>query len=314
MNASGNEERSEGTYGPWIVVARKHNGTKNWVVGRSPMEQMHDQAWRGPALSGNEIANDVGKVQPNHNAGKDARRKISPSKDFSGPKLASSLQRLSKMSESWAKVDAGQSLDNMGVEKQVDQTGLGNVEQSIKPNRNETLQRDSVKGKKAMARARALTNSPGTSKAAKGNFFSLNQLNQGRSTQSSDGDQGNQIASDFQFTATACPEMAVQFEGRDCRSESELKQGWTGMEVATMELNGIDPVENEASGVIIGGEVAGGTKSSESPGGQTHGGIGQLPGGFARDGIRGIEIGGNARVAEAERMDLKGGGDVVAGR
>ena len=134
MNASGNEERSEGTYGPWIVVARKHNGTKNWVAGRSPMEQMHDQAWRGPALSGNEIANDVGKVQPNHNAGKDARCKISPSKDFSGPKLASSLQRLSKMSESWAKVDAGQSLDNMGVEKQVDQTGLGNVEQSIKPN------------------------------------------------------------------------------------------------------------------------------------------------------------------------------------
>ena len=127
------------------------------------------------------------------------------------------------MSESWAKVDAEQSLDNMRVEKQVDQTGPGNVEHGIKPNRNETLQRDSVKGKKAMARARALTNSPGTSRAAKGIFFSPNHLNQGRSTQSSDGDQGNQIASDFQFTATACLETAVQFEGRDCRSESELK-------------------------------------------------------------------------------------------
>ena len=46
------------------------------------------------------------------------------------------------MSKSCAKVDAGQSLDNMRVEKQVDRTGLGNVEHGIKPNRNETLQRD----------------------------------------------------------------------------------------------------------------------------------------------------------------------------
>ena len=164
-----------------------------------------------------------------------------------------------------------------------------------------------------MVRARALTNSLGTSRAAKGNFFSLNHLNQGRSTQSCDGDQGNQIASDFQFTATVCPEMAVQFEGRDCRSESELKQGLTGMEVATMELNRIDSVENEATRVIIGGEVAGSTKSFESLGVQTHGGTGQPPGGFARDGIRRFEIGGDARVTEAERMDLEGGGDAVAG-
>ena len=86
------------------------------------------------------------------------------------------------------------------------------------------------------------------------------------------------------------------------------------MEVATMELNGIDSVENEATGVIFEGEAAGGTKSFESPGGQIHGGAGQASGGFARDGIRGFEIGGDARAAEAKRMDLEGGGDVVAGR
>ena len=86
------------------------------------------------------------------------------------------------------------------------------------------------------------------------------------------------------------------------------------MEVITMELNGIDPVENEASRVIIGGEVAGGIKSFESPGGQIHGGAGQASGGFARDGIRGFETGDDARVAEEERMDLEGGGDVVASR
>ena len=104
-------------------------------------------------------------------------------------------------------------------------------------------------------RARALINSSGTSRAAKGNFFSLNHLNQGRSTQNCDGNQGNQIASDFQFTATVCPETVVQFEGRDYRFESELKQGLTGMEVATTELNGIDSMENEATRVLLEGKT-----------------------------------------------------------
>ena len=148
-------------------------------------------------------------MQPSHNNGKDAKRKISPSKEFSGPKLASSLQRLSKISKSWAKVDAGLSLDNVRVEKQVDRAGPGNVEHGFKPIRSESLPRESVKGKKALARAKAITNYPGTSRAAKGFLFSQNHFNQGRSTQSSDGGQDKQIASDFHFTVTACPEMAV---------------------------------------------------------------------------------------------------------
>ena len=81
-----------------------------------------------------------------------------------------------------------------------------------------------------------------------------------------------------------------------------------------MELNGIDPVENEASRVIIGGEVAGGLISYGSPGGQTHGSAGQPPGDFARDGFRRFETGDDAGVAVEERMDLEGGGDALAGR
>ena len=314
VNGSGNEERTEGTYGPWIVVARKRNGTKNRIAGRSPMEQMRDQAWRGPALSRNEIANTVGEVQPSHNNGKDAKRKISPSKEISGPKLASSLQRVSRISESWAKVDAGQSLDNVRVEKQVDRAGPGNVEHGFKPIRSESLPKESVKGKKALARAKAITNYPGTSRAAKGFLFSQNQFNQGRSTQRSDGGQDKQIASDIRFTATACPEMAVQCEGRECRSESELKQGSNGMEVAILELNEFAPVEIEASGGIIRGEVTGGLLSYGSPEGQNHGGADQPPGDFARDGLRRFEAGNDAGVAAEERMDLEEGGDALAGR
>nr|POF27371.1 hypothetical protein CFP56_14488 [Quercus suber] len=42
VNRSANEEASESTYRPWVVVARKCNGTKNQVIGGSPMGQMHD--------------------------------------------------------------------------------------------------------------------------------------------------------------------------------------------------------------------------------------------------------------------------------
>ena len=57
------------------------------------------------------------------------------------------------------------------------------------------------------------------------------------------------------------------------------------MEVAILELNGFAPVEIEASGGIIGGEVTGGLLSYRSPEGQNHGGADQPPGDFARDGL-----------------------------
>ena len=85
------------------------------------------------------------------------------------------------------------------------------------------------------------------------------------------------------------------------------------MEVGPLELNGIDPVEMEASGVIIGGEVTGGLITYGSPGGQTHGGADQPPGDFARDGFRRFETRDDAGVAAEERMDLEEGGDALAG-
>lgn len=105
----------------------------------------------------------------------------------------------------WAKKDAVKSPDSVGVEKQVGRTWLGKEKQVLKPNRSEPLQSDSIKGKKALARVKALINSHGTSRAAKEKIFSLNHHNQGRSAQSYDGDQGTRVALDFQFTTTLCP-------------------------------------------------------------------------------------------------------------
>ena len=134
VNESEIEESSEGTYGPWIAMARKHNGTRNQVAGRSPMDQLHDQLWRGPMTNGSGMTNNVGSFQPNLSAGKDGKRKTSASKDINGPALANSLQRLGKMANSWAKKGAVESPDSIGVENHVDRTGLGKEKQLLKPN------------------------------------------------------------------------------------------------------------------------------------------------------------------------------------
>ena len=111
---------------------------------------MRNQPWRGPMTNGNGIANDVGNVQPSHNVGigKDVKRKLSSNKDINGSLLASSLQRLRKMPNSWAQKDVVGSPDSLRVEKHLGRTGLGKEKQFPKPNRSEPIQSYSVKGRK----------------------------------------------------------------------------------------------------------------------------------------------------------------------
>ena len=214
---------------------------------------------------------------------------------------------------SWAKKGAVESPDNMGVENHVDRTGLGKEKQILKPNQSEPLLSDSVKGKKALARVKALkVNSPGANRAAKETIFFLNQYTQGRSTQRCDGGQGTRASSDFQFTATSCSEMAVQLEGRDCRSESEVKKGQMGMDVSSTELTGTDYMGNDLIGVLNRRGDAEDTELQEPVGVQNHGGTGQSSDGVTKDGIEGKAIGGDAKGAEAERMELEGRGEVGA--
>lgn len=136
------------------------------------------------------ITNNVGKVQPSHNAGlgKEVKCKLSPNRDINGPLLASSLQQLLKTPNLWAQKEVVGSPVSVGVEKNIGQTGLGKEKQVFKPNHNKPNQSDLVKGKKACARARALkVNSLGAVKAVKEKILSLNHHKQGRSAQSCDG-------------------------------------------------------------------------------------------------------------------------------
>ena len=315
VNESEIEESSEGTYGPWIVVARKRNGTRNQAAGRSPMEQLREQSWRGPMTSGSGMTKDVGSFQPNLNAGKDGKRKTTASKDINGPALANSLQRVGKTTNSWAKKGAVVSPDSIGVENNVDRTGLGKEMQTLKPKQSDSLLSVSVKGKKTLARGKALqVNSSGTNRAAKGKIFSLNQYTQGSSTQRCDGGQGSRASSDFQFTATSCSEMAVQVEGNDYRAESEMKKGQMGMDVSSTELTRTESMGNELVGELNRRGDVEDTELQDPFGFQNYGSNGQSSDGNTKDGVVDNAFGGDAKGAEAERMDHEGGGEVGADR
>ena len=178
VNVSANEESSASTYGPWIVVNRKRNGTRNQVNGGTSMGQMHGQPRCGSETYGSVMTNCMGRVQPSRSnrPGKEVKRKLSPTREANEPLLASSLQRLVKTPSTRTEKEMEGQPKSMGVDKDVGRTGLGKEKIGFKPN-----QGDLVKGKKALARARALqANSPGAARAERGKYVSLIQHTQSR--------------------------------------------------------------------------------------------------------------------------------------
>nr|POE49862.1 hypothetical protein CFP56_26778 [Quercus suber] len=217
-NESASEEATDGTYGPWVVVTRRRNGTRNLTNGGALIDQVQDQPRRGPKRNRIWNMNNMGSAQPGHINGprKEVKQKLSPIREFNGPLLASSLQRIVKAPNAWVQKEGEGSLASMGVEKGTGRTGLGKEKINPKPNLSV-----SVKGKKAIARARALQdNSPGSIKVAKGKVHSLTHHAQDRTTQNCDGDQQPWGSSGFQFTATPYPDLVCQDEGRGRRKSS----------------------------------------------------------------------------------------------
>ena len=84
VNVSAKEEDSESTYNPWVVVARKCNGTRKQAASGSLLGQVHDQPRSGPVMNGSRMTNDMDIVQPSHNAGlgKDMKHKLSATRDL----------------------------------------------------------------------------------------------------------------------------------------------------------------------------------------------------------------------------------------
>ena len=152
VSGSANEEVTDGTYGPWVVVTRRRNGTKNLTNGGAAMQQVQEQPRRGPEMNRNWTMSNMGNAHTSHNNGprKEGKRKLSPNRELNGPLLASSLQRLVQAPNAWVHKEGVRSPESMGVEKGSGQNGLGKEKYGLKPNSSV-----SVKGKKALARAKA---------------------------------------------------------------------------------------------------------------------------------------------------------------
>jgi len=185
-------------------------------------------------------------VQPSHNngLGKEVKRKLSPIRDINGPLLASSLQRLVKAPNTWAQKEVEGQSDSVGVDKGVGRTGLGKEKKGSKPN-----QSDSVKGKKALARARALqANSSGPARVERGKSPSLIHHTQTRPAQSYNGDQQPQVPPGFQFTAASCPETGCKVEGSDRR---EFRNGSSRSSCDSMLHRGLNQYATPQSKVEL---------------------------------------------------------------
>ena len=93
MSGNSNKEAIDGTYGPWVVVTRRRNGTKNLTNGGVSMDQVQVHLRRVPERNRSWLMSNMGNAQPSHNdgPGKEVKRKLSPIGDLNGPLLASSL-------------------------------------------------------------------------------------------------------------------------------------------------------------------------------------------------------------------------------
>ena len=93
VSGNANEEATDGTYGLWVVVMRRRNGTTNLTNGGVSMDQVQDHPRRVPERNRSWLMSNMGNAQPSHNdgPGKEVKRKLSPIGDLNGPLLASSL-------------------------------------------------------------------------------------------------------------------------------------------------------------------------------------------------------------------------------
>ena len=116
------------------------------------MDQVRDQPIQGLVRNEMEKATKMGKLQTGSSNGsvKEVKRKWVPIKDINGPMLANSLQRLVKTPSSGAIKESEESPKNMGLKKVTNRDGLGKENVDLKAS-----VKNSVKGKKALARARA---------------------------------------------------------------------------------------------------------------------------------------------------------------
>ena len=62
VSRNSNEEATDGTYGLWVVVTRKHNGTKNLMNGGISMDQVQVHPRRAPERNRSWLMSSMGNA------------------------------------------------------------------------------------------------------------------------------------------------------------------------------------------------------------------------------------------------------------
>ena len=132
------------SYGPWVVVARKKNGTRAHSTGGAPVGQQIAQELKG---NGKYEVDARGRADSDFGQLRESKRKLSPLRVVEKAQIINAIQSISKKPIGRAQPPLNQSVSpNEAVKAD---NGLNPEQFSSKPARH-----SSVKGKKALARLR----------------------------------------------------------------------------------------------------------------------------------------------------------------
>lgn len=261
MHGSVHENVPESTYGPWVVVARKKQGTRKQGSG-------------GPSLSmsigfgqqvggGTKFTVTPGLAELSSGPSRDSKRKITRQDDITGQQVASVIQHIVKGSSSQARNTVEESPGSFQVEKLRSRPGKEIIDSKpIKPK-----SQASVKGKKALARNRApLTSQLDAAEGTKSTVSSALSaslelgLFDGEPASGSDGRQLSRGPSPFLFSTMPNPKVGHQLlrrGDRDSKNDagraqiSESNRGVGQKEVS----DGMEADLSSQGGVCEGGQL-----------------------------------------------------------
>lgn len=92
MHGSVHENVPESTYGPWVVVTCRKQGTRSQGSGGPPLSMGYGQR----VGKGTKARMATGLAEPSSESSRESKRKFSPQGDINGPQVASVVQRLVK--------------------------------------------------------------------------------------------------------------------------------------------------------------------------------------------------------------------------
>nr|POE88793.1 uncharacterized protein CFP56_25239 [Quercus suber] len=208
----------DGTYGSWLVVARKKNGTRTYKSGGALVGQPKAQDFKSNVKHGMDARenNVLGRAENLIGQSRETKRKLSPLRVVERAQILNAIQSISNKPVGRAQLPSSQSA-SQHVDIKLD-NGPNLTHSSVKPTRH-----SSVKGKRALARLR---DPQSQSKGADGNGkvqssspvqFRYRPVQV--SPKPSGGDLSSRNVLNFRFGESSGAEGAYLFE-RNSRGES----------------------------------------------------------------------------------------------